>query len=115
MRVRAQDASGDMQFGRGGLSYLVNTPAAVAQLILSRLKLNQGEWFLDVTDGTAWLGGVLGAHTQGTRDRVIRARILGTVGVTAITSYSSAVVGRNFTVDVGVSTLYGPAQVQAVL
>lgn len=115
MRVRAQDANGDMTFGDGGANFLVNSPDAVAQLTGTRLRMNTGEWFLDVTDGMPWMTQVLGAHTGSTYDRAIRARILGTQGVGAIVSYSSAKAGRALSVTAAVETTYGAASIVVVL
>lgn len=46
MRVRKNDADGDMVFGRAN-SYYVNDPAGVAQCAMTRLALWQGTWFID--------------------------------------------------------------------
>jgi hypothetical protein len=112
MRVRAQTASGDYTFGQGSANFLVNSPEMVAQLIKTRLGMNLGEWFLDVTDGTPWLTQVLGAHTQDTCDQAVRSRILGTPGVVKIVSYSSTVVGRSFSILASVMTQFGVVQIQ---
>lgn len=109
MRVRAMDANGDMTFGRGSQNFLINTPAAVAQTVLTRLKLNLGDWYLNLTDGTPWQTQVLGTGTQNTYDLAIRTRILNTVGVTGIVSYSSSrnPVTRSLTVNAVIDTAYG--------
>lgn len=93
MRVRELDANGDMTFGFSQNNFLINSAAAVAQNVQTRLLLFLGEWFLDTSDGTDWNGSVLGKYTRGLYDTIIRARILGTVGVTSIVqgTYTSAV------------------------
>ena len=106
MRYRALDANGDYQFGRPGI-FLVNSSAAVAQAVLTRLKLWTGEWFLDSTEGTPYLDQIIGYGTQGTRDIAIKQRILGTTGVNSILSYSSSVINRIMTVTVLIDTIYG--------
>ena len=78
-------------------------------MVLTRLKLLKGEWFVDVSQGIAWLTDVVGVRTAGTRDRAIRNCILGTQGVKSIVSYSSSVVGRAFTASVTIDTIYGEA------
>ena len=117
MRVRALDANGDMTWGRGQGNFLVNTPAAVAQCVKTRLGLFKGEFFRDTSEGTDWKAKVLGERTASTRDPEIRARILGTQGVTGITSYASQVnrETRTFSVQAEISTLYGAAKVSADL
>ena len=87
MRIRKWTEGGtDMQAGHGKADYWVNDPRGVGQAVVQRLRLLAGEWFLDLQDGTPYVGGVFGKHTMGSYDPVIRARILGTEGVTAITS-----------------------------
>lgn len=109
MRYRQLDANRDMTFGLGGLNFLTNTPATVAQAILTRLLLITGEWFLDVTEGTDYGGAIVGNHSQAEADAEIRRRILGTQGVTALVSYSSTLANRKLTVAALVDTVYGQA------
>jgi len=111
MRYRALAKSGDMQFGRSGL-YLVDSPAAVAQAVKTRLNLMSGEWFLNLSEGTPYGTEILGTLTQGTRDAAIKSRILETPGVQEIVDYSSSVTNRVMTVSVTVSTQYGLATVE---
>lgn len=115
MRVRAQDTASDMTFGRGAANYLVDSPDAVAQVVLTRLRFNLGEWFLDSTEGTAWATLVLGAHTGATYDGEIRGRILGTQGVKNILSYSSTKTGRSLSVAATLDTIFGAIPFTAVL
>ena len=117
MRYRKLTSSGDYSFGRGTSDWYVNQPEAVAQAVQTRLRLETGEWFLDTTEGTPWRTKVLGKRTSDTRDIVIRARILGTSGVTAITAYNSDLnrTTRGFTVAATISTAYGETTVEAPL
>lgn len=107
MRYRAMDANGDYLFGNT-TPFLIDTPAAVAQAISTRLKLYTGEWFLDNREGLD-KSQILGYDTQGTRDLVIKRRIAGTRGFEQMTSYESDVNVRDFDVTVNVDTIYGPA------
>lgn len=117
MIYRQLDANGDMTFGHGLANFLANSPATVAQAVMTRLRLYSGEWFLDTQDGTPWRTKVLGVRTAGTRDVVLRARILGTPGVTAITSFTATVdpVSRRYTVQAGIDTVYGSAVASGVV
>jgi len=117
MRYRALDENLDMTFGRGSANFLINTPAAIAQLVQTNLALFQGEWFLDVTTGMPWATEVLGANTQATYDLAIRDCILETQGVTEIVSYSSTrnPVTRSLTVSVTINTIYGQTTLTQVL
>ena len=109
MRYRALSTTGDYQLGRSGL-FLIDSPAAVAQAIKTRLLLWAGEWFLDTDEGTPYEQSILGHGTQGTQDMAVKERILSTPGVTQITQYSSSVSGqRKMTVTATVEMLYGHA------
>lgn len=117
MRYRALSSSGDFTFGQGTRNFLVNSPDAVAQAVVTRLKLLTGEWFLDTTEGTPYATEVLGTGTRETYDEAIRDRILGTEGVLEITDYSSAYGGetRGLTISATISTIYGETTIQQVL
>lgn len=115
MKYRALDESGDMRFGHGLADLLINSPEAVGQAVKTRLLLLKGEWFLDVTEGTPYATEILGRNTAATRDAAIRRRILRTQGVTDIVSYSSALVGRSFSVSATINTVYGQTTVEASL
>ena len=109
MRVRKLDTNGDYSFGRGQQNLWVNVPDAPAQKVKTRLGLFTNEWFLDRTAGTPWNTKVLGVRTGATRDAVIQARTLGTLGVTGITSYSSTLNRdtRAYDVNLTINTAYG--------
>lgn len=117
MRYRTLDANGDYTFGQNAANFLVDSPAAVAQAIQTRLKLLQGEWFLDQTAGTPYDTEILGAGTQSTRDLAIQTVILETQGVTEIVDYASYLnlSTREFTVAVTVNTIYGQTTITATL
>lgn len=89
MRVRKVDETGDMVFGGNQAAFHRDTPDAVAQIIESRLQLWEGQWYLDLEEGTPYETLVLGKRTEASRDPALRARILDTPGVTEIASYSS--------------------------
>ena len=109
MIYRAQDNNNDYTFGSGINNFLQNTPDAVAQAVQTRLKLWSGEWFLDVTDGTPFLSGILGKYTNDTVDQLIKQRILETQGVKSILDYQGVYNGdnRSYTVSATIDTVYG--------
>lgn len=117
MRYRRLDANGDMVFGHQQADFYRDLPEAVAQAVMTRLRLLRGEWFLDTTEGMPWATDVLGKYTAGKYDAAIRQRILGTQGVTELTSYSSSVdtTTRTLSVSATINTLYGSTAVQATL
>lgn len=109
MRYRILSSDGDFTFGQSLRNYYDNNPLAVAQAIGTRLRLWQGEWFLDNTSGTPYLQSILGMGTTGKYDSAIREVILGTEGVQQILSYTSNLerVTRTLTVTATVITVYG--------
>ena len=111
------DGSTEAQFGHGRADYWKDDPRGVAQAVVSRLRLLREEWFLDLAEGTPYVGGVFGKHTKASYDAVVRERILGTQGVTAITEYASTYDGdtRKLTIIVSIDTEYGETTVQEVL
>jgi len=117
MRYRRLDANDDYTVGNGGLSFHVNSPDAVGQAVLTRLRLLLGEWFLDVTEGTPYHPDILGEHTQPTYDLAIRNRISTTDGVTSIVSYSSNLdtTTRALKVNATIDTVYGQTEIESFL
>ena len=113
MKYRKLTDDGDMQLGQ----YLTDSPEAVAQAVLTRLRLWAEEWFLDVTEGTPWNQLVLGHGTAHTAIPAIRQRILETQGVTEITnlSFENDAEKRHLIVSVQLKTIYGDADVYGAL
>lgn len=117
MRYRQLDPNGDSTFGSGFTAFLVDTPDAVAQAVLTRLLLWTEEWFLDSSEGTPYKTQILGKGTQTLYDLAIQQRILGTEGVLEIASYSSnfSASTRRLTVSAQIKTIYGQTTITAVL
>lgn len=117
MRYRALSPTGDYVFGQGTTEFLVNTPAAVAQAVQTRLRLASGEWFLDLDEGTSYSTEILGEGTLQTYDLAIRDRILGTPGVISIEDYASVLNGqtRGLIVAAKISTVFGIVTIQQAL
>lgn len=109
MKVRKLTASGDYRLGHGDRDFFVDTAEGVAQNVVTRLSLWQGQWFLDTSDGTPWLQQILGKHSV--VDQIIKSRILDTPGVVAISSYESIINNdtRSMTVSATIDTEYGTA------
>jgi hypothetical protein len=119
VRYRRLDSQGDYSFGHGLGDFYVNVPAAPAQAVATRLALYLAEWFLDISDGTAWKTRVLGKYTDPTYDMEVRSRILGTPGILGIVAgtYNSHLdrTTRRLTIACEVNTIYGKAPVAANL
>lgn len=108
MRVRKVDASGDMRFGRNQADYHRDSPDGVAQVVESRLNLWEGQFYLDLEEGTPYETQVLGRRTEALRDPALRTRILQTPGVARIEAYASALdrATRRLTVQATIATIY---------
>lgn len=115
MRVRSLDAAGNPIYGKGTQAYAQNSAQAVALAIESRARMWLSEWFIDLSDGTDWANQVLGYRTEATREPMLRARILGTPGVTSIESFSASVnrATRIYSFTARVNTVYGTQDVSA--
>ena len=117
MRYRKLSSAGDYTFGQSAASFYKDQPEAVGQAVATRLKLIQGEWFLDVTKGTPYNAKILGTNKMATYDAAIQDVILNTPGVTGITEYSSGVDPntRAAFVNCTINTIYGTTQLQVPL
>lgn len=111
MRYRKLSEDGeDYQFGNSQNDFWRDTPEAVGQAAETRLLLFLGEWFLDLTEGTPYLQGILGKHSQEVADLTIQDRIAGTQDLTQISAYSSTLDReiRYMSVSATIDTIYGP-------
>lgn len=117
MRYRKLDSAGDMLFGQQQADFWRDSPEAVAQAVLTRLRLWAGEWWLDTTEGTPYQQAALGTGKRQTIEPAIRARILGTQGVTGIDSISLSfdADARAATIAATIRSEYGQAEAQGVI
>lgn len=114
MRYRKLTSSGDYSFGLSGRSFHVDSAEGVAQAVATRLRLSEGEWFLNKAEGTPYHTRILGTAKQTTIDMAIKARILETQGVLGIADYKSSVDPdtRAVRVSATITTRYGPATIE---
>jgi hypothetical protein len=117
MRYRRETATGDYVFGQGDADFFVDEPRAVAQAIKTRLRLFQGEYFVDTTVGMPWQTRVLGYNKSDTYDAAIRKTISDTEGFAKFISYSSSLdkVTRLLTVNSKVSTNFSGQVAESVV
>lgn len=113
MIYRKLDENGDYTFGGNAQSFYRNVPETVAQSVVTRLKLWENEWFLDIAEGMPYIGSILGKYTIQDADAIIKDKILSTEGVVEILEYSSSFNPdlRKFSVSVTISTIYGEATI----
>lgn len=109
--------TGDYTFGQSGQNFLVDSPAAVGQAALTRLRLWAGEWFLNLEEGTPYWQQILAHKNLGLAEAAIRDRILGTPFATGLTNFS--VVFNSTTRALGVtgilSTAFGVQYIDVAL
>lgn len=111
MRYRKLDENGDYVFGSGANDFYANSPEAVAQAVLTRLKLWIGEWFADTSDGTGWNQSILGKQSGNLYELTLRQRVLETPGAQSIEDFSGNLDAetRKLTVSIVINTIYGTA------
>ena len=90
MRYRKLDANGDYSFGHSLGDFYIDQIECVSQSVLTRLKLNQGDWFLNTQAGVPWNTKILGKSSPRTRDTVFKAVLVATNGVTSLQSFSAS-------------------------
>ncbi|WP_081410213.1 hypothetical protein [Acinetobacter genomosp. 33YU] len=117
MRYRKLSSDGDYVFGSGKNDFLVNSPEAVAQAILTRLRLWLGEWFADTSDGTGWNQSIVGKQSKNLYELTLHQRVLETPGVKSIVDFQSALdpETRRLTVSMTVNTIFGEASLNGDL
>ncbi len=98
-----------------GLNNFISDLQAVAQIIATRLRLFQGEWFLNLSDGLPLFQSMLGSSgSQRNLDVItnfLSARILGTPYVTGIASLLTSYADRKFQFSAVVSTQFGTVSI----
>lgn len=87
----------------------------IAQTIKTRLRLFSGEYFRNITDGTAWFETILNKNTSiSAKDAVIKQRILQTNGVVNLVTFESdyEINQRSFTITAEVLTEFGLIEIE---
>lgn len=118
IRYRKLDENGDYVFGSppSVQQFYIDQPEAVAQAVLTRLRLSAGEWFLDADEGTPYTQAILGFAPANVRDFAIRQRVLDTIGINEITTFGSQVTDtRDYTVSIEAQSIFGPVVIDNTL
>lgn len=109
MKIRKLDTNGDIHFGYGDADFISDSAQTVAQKVVQRLRLWEGEWFLDVTAGTPWKARVLGRKYSKNIVQIIKQRIEETEGVQSVSSLDVSFDGnsRNLKINAHIMTECG--------
>jgi hypothetical protein len=98
------------QYGNGQNNFISDLQAMV-QIIACRLKLFQGEWFLNLLDGLPMFQSMLGSSASPQNIQaiinIISSRISQTQYVTKIISVSASYQNRQFKFSATVQTQFG--------
>lgn len=85
---------------------------SISKSVIRRIKMFYGEYFLDRTDGTRMINGILGKTSDTEREQELRRRILTTDGVLAITQMNiTQDVKRKVSVSVTIATPFGQSEI----
>ena len=90
---------------------------AIAQDILTRLSMFQGEWRQNINEGTPWFQDIfVQPFDSVTAEFAIKERILTTIGVQRLNAFTVDfnTVQRKVTVSFNVSTVYGDVELEGV-
>lgn len=112
--VRALSPTGDPLQGNG-LNCFISDLAAVTQIISTRLKMFEGEFWLNTADGLPLFQSILGSSGSQRNLQVIiglySQRITGTAYVTGISSFTASFQSRKFVYSIAVETQFGTVYV----
>lgn len=117
MKYRRLDANGDMQYGSRLQDFHIDSPEGVAQSVVTRIKLWEKEWFLDLADGTQYDSSIMGTHKAETATPAIRARVLETEGVVSIDEFETYLDAdaRVIHYTITLTTIYGVISVEGTI
>lgn len=110
----ALDAAHDLYLDAAGLIATVSGADAVAQNVLTALRLFKGEWHLAVNRGVDWRGEILVAHPDiRAIEFQLRRTVLSVPDVTGVREMSLDFDRgqRDLTISLQIDTVYGPSGV----
>lgn len=108
--------AGDYTFGHGMADFYKDADA-VGQAVKTRLLLLYGEWWEDRENGTPLFEEILrrSMTDDGIRavDLIVKDRILGVDGVSAISKYEGTVnrLTRTYSIEAVIETIYGEVNI----
>ncbi len=117
MTAFLQDTDGDLALTKNRMR-MTDGRIETAQTLRSRLRVFEGEWFLDETAGTPYFQEVLGkSKNPRSAEAAIKAVIVGTPNVTGLLEFSFTLnkQTREASVAFKVSSPFGPIELSEVL
>jgi len=108
MRYRRLSTEHEPVYGGGRNSFVTNVDA-VAQAILTKIRLFQGEWWENLVEGTPMFQAILGTIPANKEaiDRILSERILAVPNVISIEELYSTINNRIYSVIIRVNTAFG--------
>ena len=120
MKYRRLDENGDYVFGSGSNNFVIDLEA-VAQAVMTRLKLLRGEWWENLEEGLPLWQEILGSSGSNEHltyvDNLITQRIFNTPGVTAILDYEGIWNSstRQYRFNSKINTSYSETTIEGVI
>lgn len=78
---------------------------ATAQMILHRLRLFLGEYFLDSTAGTPWFQSILGKNLQSVAEVNIKRQILSSTNVVSLTEFKFSIDAKTRVITISATVM----------
>jgi hypothetical protein len=107
---RKLDENGDYVWGNG-MNDMLSGQDAMRQVIQTRLRAIQGEWWEGDSTALPYFTEMIGAPANMTRirkvDLLIIARLMDTIGVTNVTDFESSYQNREYKCSCKAQTVYG--------
>lgn len=105
MIFRNLDLQGDWSFGQGLSNYIAKN-AAISLNIKTRLLSWLNDCFFDMNAGIDWTNRLGSKNQRALLERDLRRVILQSYGVTAIVTFDTVLVGRQFTANYTIDTIF---------
>lgn len=105
MIIRNLDEDGDWQFGRGKGCY-ISQNQAIGLNIKTRIYSWLNDCFFDLEAGIDWINRLGSKNQRELLELDIRRIILQSAEVTGILSFDTTLIGRKFTANYSVETIY---------
>jgi hypothetical protein len=113
MIFRGLDSDGDWSFGHGKADYL-DSNDAIALNIKTRIYSWLNDCFFDLSAGIDWMNRLGNKNQKLLLDSDLQRIIIESYGVTGITSFSSELIGRNYSASYEIQTIYSQSYIDTI-